>query len=367
MIFITALTVRQSTTQLDKKAPVAYISFYNRLCVVRYCRPGTKDRGYLDTSRRRLFLKRTIYTLIAVLTTLVILLTGCPQPDDGNTKGPITVGSKIDIEGPILAQMMILMLRDNGFEVIDQSSFGTTPIIRKALESDEIDMYPEYTGNGAFFFDEAGSDVWKDLDDGYARVKELDLAAYDIVWLKPAPVTNDWAIAIPADLANANNLVTLDDFAAYVNGGGYVKLIGSEEFINSDAGLPNFYQAYGFTLSQDQIITVAGGDTTLTEKAAAEGTDGVNAAMAYTTDGGLSAFNLVVLADNRGVNPIYAPAPRVRGEIMDKFPEIAGILNPVFESLDLVTLQTLNARMAVDGEDAAAIARDYLTSQGFLD
>ena len=83
--------------------------------------------------------------------------------------------------------MMILLLRDNGFEVVDKSSFGPTPVVKKALETGELDLYPEYTGNGAFFFDEADSDVWKDAQQGYERVKKLDMETNNIVWLKPAP------------------------------------------------------------------------------------------------------------------------------------------------------------------------------------
>jgi osmoprotectant transport system substrate-binding protein len=42
------------------------------------------------------------------------------------TKGPITIGSKIDTEGALLSQIIILMLKDNGFEVIDKSQFRPT-------------------------------------------------------------------------------------------------------------------------------------------------------------------------------------------------------------------------------------------------
>jgi osmoprotectant transport system substrate-binding protein len=227
-------------------------------------------------------------------------------------------------------------------------------------------MYPEYTGNVGWWFDEAGAEVWKDLQRGYERAKELDEATYNITWLKPVPITNDWAIAIPRDFAEAESLVTLDDFASYVNEGGYVKLIGSEEFVSSEAALPAFQEAYGFSLTEDQLITVASGDTTQTEKAASEGMDEVNVSMAYSTDGGISAYGLVVLIDNRGVNPVYAPAPRVREEVLEQYPEIASILNPVFESLDLETLQSLNEKTAVEGQSPADVARDYLTSQGFL-
>lgn len=311
-------------------------------------------------------MKRLLSLLGLIVLTMALLVSGCAGDGGEITKGPITVGSKIDTEGGLLSQMIILLLREKGFEVVDKSQFGPTNVVRKAITSGELDIYPEYTGNGAFFFDEADSAVWKDAQQGYQRVKELDKAANNIVWLSPAPANNTWAIAIPRELAQQEGLQTLDDFADYVNRGGYVKLIGSEEFVNSAAALPAFQEAYGFTLTQDQLLTVSSGNTTQTEKAAAEGTDGVNAAMAYGTDGALDALGLVILADPRGVQPVYEPAPRVRGEILDQYPEIAGILNPVFESLNLEILQTLNAKIGVEGQNPIDVARDYLTSKGFL-
>jgi osmoprotectant transport system substrate-binding protein len=89
--------------------------------------------------------------------------------------------------------------------------------------------------------------------------------------------------------------------------------------------------------------------------------------MAYGTDGSLSAFGLVVLSDPLGVQPVYAPAPIVRGEVYDQYPEIATILEPVFAGLDLVTLQELNGRIAVDGYNPADVARDYLEGMDLLD
>jgi osmoprotectant transport system substrate-binding protein len=296
----------------------------------------------------------------------VLVLSGCGDGGPAAAKGPVTVGSKIDTEGSLLAQMIILMLRDNGFDVVDKSQFGTTSVVRKAITSGEIDIYPEYTGNGAFFFDEADSPIWKDSQQGYERVKQLDKEKNNVVWLTPAPANNTWAIAVPKPLADREKLKSLDDFAAYVNRGGTVKLIGSEEFVTSAAALPAFQQAYGFTLKESQLLVVQSGDTAQTEKAASQGTDGVNAAMAYGTDGGLSAFGLVVLSDPRGVQPVYEPAPIVRGPVYDRNPEIGTILEPVFKSLDLVTLQTLNARIAVEGQNPADVARSFLQGKSFL-
>ena len=200
-------------------------------------------------------MKRVFVLLASFLITLT-LVAGCTGSSSG-VRGPITVGSKIDTEGALLSQIIILMLRDNGFEVVDKSGTGQTPIVRKAIISGEIDIYPEYTGNGALFFDETDSDIWKDADKGYQRVKQLDKEANNIIWLTPAPANNTWAIAIPQKLAEEENILTLSDFASYINRGGYVKLKGSEEFATSPMALPAFQEAYGFTLEPGQLVTVS--------------------------------------------------------------------------------------------------------------
>jgi len=291
---------------------------------------------------------------------VTLLLTGCAQG------GEIKVASKIDTEGSLLSQMIILMLRAEGFDVVDMSQLGPTQVVRKALLSGEIDIYPEYTGNGAFFFEGTDSELWKNPQSGYQKVKELDMAENNVVWLAPAPANNTWAIAIPRDLSEKENLKSLADFAAYANKGGYVKLIGSTEFVTSAVALPSFFEVYGFELKQEQLVTLSGGNTAVTEKAAAEGTDGVNAAMAYGTDGSLSALNLVVLSDPKNAQPVYEPAPIVRGEIAEKYPKLGEILNPVFVSLDLETLQSLNAKIALGEQNAVDVAHGYLTEKGFL-
>jgi osmoprotectant transport system substrate-binding protein len=88
--------------------------------------------------------------------------------------------------------------------------------------------------------------------------------------------------------------------------------------------------------------------------------------MAYGTDGQIAALGLVVLADTKGVQPVYEPAPTVRADTLAQYPKIKDLLDPVFQSLTLETLQQLNAKIAVDGLDAKKVATDYLTEKGFL-
>ncbi len=102
-------------------------------------------------------------SMALVLLAITLLISACAAPTATGTKGPIVVGSKTDTEGALLSQI-IMMLEDAGFKVVDKSGTGPTQVVRKAIISGEIDIYPEYTGNGAFFFAETKSEVWKDAE-----------------------------------------------------------------------------------------------------------------------------------------------------------------------------------------------------------
>jgi len=313
--------------------------------------------------------KKTLLIFVMVsLTVHFLSAAGSREADDSprTVKGPILVASKIDTEGALLGNIIKLVLEESGFQVVDKISFGPTDVVRRAITNGEIDIYPEYTGNGAFFFNQSESDIWKDRMKGFEAVSKLDYETNKLVWLTPAPANNTWAICVRQDLAESKGLKTLEDLAAYLNQGGNLKLAGSEEFASRPDSLPAFEQAYGFKLKKEQLLILSGGNTAQTEQAAARQTEGVNAAMAYGTDGQLSALGLVVLEDSLGVQPVYEPAPVAREEIIIKYPEIRSLFNEVFTSLDLVTLQTLNSSIAVEGRNAADVAREYLKANGFI-
>lgn len=284
----------------------------------------------------------------------------------GTPTAAIVVSSKIDTEGALLGNMILAALAARGLKVENRLALGPTTILRAAILAGQIDVYPEYTGNGAFFFHREDDPAWKHRKRGYDLVKKLDRQNDHLVWLAPAPANNSWIIAVRADLARRRHLKTMADFAGYVNRGGYVKLAASAEFVESPAALPAFEQTYGFRLSDRQLVTLSGGNTAATERAAAEGMSGVNAAMAYGTDGALLALGLVALADDKDAEIVYAPAPVVRETVLRQYPEIAPALDPVFASLTLERLQRLNAAIAVAGKSAAAVAAAYLKAEHLL-
>ena len=278
----------------------------------------------------------------------------------------VRVGSKIDTEGALLGNIIIQVLEANGIKTESRVRLGNTKIVRGALVAGEIDIYPEYTGNGAFFFSDEKNPAWKSAKNGAELVGKLDEAANKITWLEAAPANNTWAIALRKDVAASNKIKSLDDLGHWIGTGGKFKLAASAEFIERSDALPAFEAAYGFKLNQDQLLALAGGDTSVTIKAAAEGTSGVNAAMAYGTDGPVAALGLVILDDPKGVQPVYAPAPIIRDAVLAKYPAIRRLLAAVFLTLDGPTLQALNAKIALEGQDAKKVAHDYLLAKGLI-
>jgi len=265
----------------------------------------------------------------------------------------------------MIGQMIRLLLNAAGIQTVDRTTLGATYVVRKALLAGEIDIYVEYTGNAGFFFNRPSDPAWKDLRKGYELGSKLDYAANRIIWLTPANASNAWALAVRKDVARANHLQTMSDFGRWVSGGGRVVLACSAEFANAGT-LRSLEKTYGFTLRSDQLIVLAGGETSATIAAAAAQTNGTNTAMVYGTDGNVLAANLQILEDDLHAEPVYAPVPMVREIALKANPQIAQIVKPLMESFTRDTLLELNARVQINGESINSVAEDYLKSKGLL-
>ncbi|WP_281060689.1 glycine betaine ABC transporter substrate-binding protein, partial [Mesorhizobium sp. M7A.F.Ca.CA.001.14.1.1] len=139
----------------------------------------------------------------------------------------VVVSSKIDTEGGVLGNIIQLVLNANNIKTSDRIQLGGTPVVRKAITAGEIDIYPEYTGNAAFFFEKADDPVWKDAAKAYETAKKLDYDANKIVWLSPSPATY-----LPKSVSVASLLVSATSLRSAIAqvlfaGGGQVVLAAS--------------------------------------------------------------------------------------------------------------------------------------------
>ncbi|MBX9749491.1 MAG: ABC transporter substrate-binding protein [Roseococcus sp.] len=298
----------------------------------------------------RMIERRTLVAAVAALT-------AGPARAQGR-EARIVVASKLDTEGQLLGNLIVLALERAGLPTESRLALGPTRIVRGALIAGEIDLYPEYTGNAAFFHRREDDAAWRDGERAFALAAELD-RAQGLIWLDRAKANNTWAIAVRRDVATRERLATMSDFFAAA-GRGALRLAASAEFVESPAALPAFERTYGATFPRERIIVLPGGDTAVTMRAAAQGISGVDAAMVYGTDGGIAALDLVVMQDDRGAQIVYEPAPVVRAAVLERFPAIRPALAPVFASLDMAGLQRLNAKIVVEGRPARSVAQEML-------
>ena len=315
--------------------------------------------------------KSKIYTIALVM--MLSILGACTAPAGNDTKAainpddPIVMGSFVDTEGGILGNMVLLALEAKGYTMTDKVQFGTPDVHRNALLQDELDIGIDYTGNGQYYSEGFDESVWGDVKEGYNSIKTYDEENNDLIWLEPAKANNTEMLAVKKDFAEANNLSTLEDFATYVNNGGEVKFITSQLFAEKNMGLLGMEAGYGFKLEPNQLIMLPHGNTAETISALANGTDGVNVALVYGTDGSLPDLNLVVLKDPLSIPPVFEPSVVVRKEVLDKYPDIKPVIEDVFKTLDLENLQIMNKKVIVDGLSPKDVAKEHLTEKGFLD
>ena len=304
--------------------------------------------------------KSRLSKALLLLATLGACLAFSASPGLAHGHNPVIVASKADTEGALLGSMIAITLEREGIPVETRLQLGPTHRVRNAILQGEIDIYPEYTGNGAFFHGLENDPSWKAQASAYETVRRLDAEKHRLTWLERAPANNTWLIAVRGDLARRSGLMTMDDFARAVNALMDLRLAASAEFVDSPAALPSFEQTYGFHFPRDRVAVQPGGNTMTTMRAAAQSIGGVNAAMVYGTDGAIATLDLVVMKDTKGAQIVYEPAPVIRAQALERFPKITKALAGVFASLSMAKLQALNAEIVIDERPARDVAERYL-------
>jgi len=277
-------------------------------------------------------------------------LAGC-----GGDSDAIRVGSKDFTEQLILGEMYALMLEEAGFTVERKLNLGGTPVTQAAMESGDIDLYPEYTGTGLITVLKLPTSG--DQQAVYDTVKQEYLEQFGLVWLDPAPMNNTQALAMTEALATELNIRTISDFAAQAS---TLTLIGPPEFEVREDGLPGLQAAYGdFDLAA--YIAV---DPGLRYQGLVDGEADV--AVAFGTDGEIDAFNLVVLEDDQSLFPPYQIAPIVQQDTLETNPEIADTLNRLSPLLNDGVMRQLNYEVSGNQQEPDAVARQFLVDSGLI-
>ena len=307
---------------------------------------------------------RATWATIAV--GLSLAMAGCggdSEPDSATASGDgelagaaLTVGSKEFTESILLGKITALALENAGAEVEDQTGISGSATVREALESEDIDIYWDYTGTGwVNILGNSPTDVPEDL---YEAVSAAD-AENGVAWLEPAPFENAYALAVTADFAEENDVTTISDAVEYIEQNPDDGVIcAASEFINRDDGLPGLEKAYGmeFTsvneLDFNLIFTQIGESCTFGE--------------VTTTEGRVLSQDLQILEDDQDFFLEYRGVPTLRQETLDEYPAIEEVMAPISEALTDDVITELNSKVDVEGQQPQAVAEEWMESEGFV-
>ena len=298
---------------------------------------------------------RLTLVLTLAVATLGASAVGVAQ-DTANVAGdrPIIVGSKPFGESYLLAEMFAQILEARGLPVTRKLGLGATEIAFPALRQGAIDVFPEYTGTGLLVilkapFDSDAASVFDTVSREFAR-------QFDVRWLAPLGFENTYAMSIRTDLAERLGLRTISDFATV---SGEMRAGFTADFIGLPDGLPGLRTAYGLAPKTVSALAPA-----VKYRALADGD--VDIIDAYSTDGLLTRYPLTVLADDRHFFPPYDAAALVRGTLARERPAAVAALSELSGRIDVRRMRAWNARVEVNGEPAALVARAALVALGLV-
>lgn len=284
----------------------------------------------------RCFERKRMKAVATIL--LMVLCATLAGAQTQQTGGTLVVGSKNFTEGYLLAEILAQTLTDAGFEVRRQFGFGGTLVAYEALVNGEIDVYPEYTGTIAEVILKGARSTGMD-------VLNRQLLSRNVEALPPLGFNNTYAIVVRPETADRLGLRTISDLKDHQT----LRMAFSHEFRNRRDGWQALAAHYGLT------VTEGGIEHSLAYQALIEAK--IDVTDAYSTDGELERYDLVVLEDDKAFFPSYLAVPLVRASLP---PAAKTALGRLEGSLDERTMRQLNARVVTAKESFRDVAADFL-------
>jgi osmoprotectant transport system substrate-binding protein/osmoprotectant transport system permease protein len=278
--------------------------------------------------------------LALVLAGLLTCASAAATPPDGT----IRVGSKSFTESYILAEIAAQVIEQVGEARADRRvGLGGTGVTQRALESDAIDLYPEYTGTLTRV-------ILKDPSLQTIEAIRARLASRGLTMSGSLGFANTYALAMRADRAERLGLRTISDLVSHPE----LRASFSSGFLEREDGWPGLKALYGLRLARADVMEHA-----LTYRAIASGE--VDLMDVFSTDGQLERLRLRLLEDDRHFFPDYSAVLLARREVTERFPRTWARLRETLEGrLDDRRMAQLNALVDLDGKHVAEVAAAFL-------
>lgn len=290
-------------------------------------------------------------SIILTLTALMVL-SSC-----GEKEAAVKLGSKNFTEQFIISNIIGQFLESKGIKVnTDMLGLGSTALVHQAIVNGEIDLYCEYTGTGLTTI--LKEPVIVDPDECYQRVKTEYKEKFDLVWLKPLGYNSTWVLVMRKDKADQLGIKRISDLKVHAD----TLRFGTEQtFLAREDGYPGLKQAYGFEFKNVKAMEGSG-----LMYMALSGKN-LDVVTGYGTDGQIAALNLVALEDDRAFFPPYDAAPVVRSELLERIPDIEGVLNQLAGKITTEAMSAMCNEVDGESKEPKQVAREWLQREGLVD
>ena len=293
------------------------------------------------------------------LALLAVAVAGCggrsraPAPADPR-RPPVRVASFDFSESQVLAALYGQALAGHGYPVEPVDALGPREIVEPALQQGQVDFVPEYLGSALDFVSNGERVASADAARTRARLARA-LRASGVTVLGYARAQDQNGVAVTRRTAATRGLRRISDLAPVASG---LVFGGPPECPQRPLCLQGLQGAYGVAFKRFLPMP----SFAVTAAALRQGQ--IDAGMLITTDGDLADGDLVLLADDRHLQPAENVVPVVRDRIVVAYgPALVAVVNQVTAQLTNADLVELNRQVAL-GERPDAVADAWLRRHG---
>ena len=304
--------------------------------------------------------RRTSSVLVAAVTIGSAACTGGgpPGPEGGpeRAEGTLTIASFDFPESAVIAELYGQALADAGYPVEILHEVGPRELLQPALERGLVGFVPEYMGTALGFLTRRPDAASADVNETY-RALASELEGRGIVALEPAPAQDANGFAVTRETAERYDLETISDLAPVA---GELVFGGPPECPERPLCLQGLQDLYGLSFESFFALD-ASGPVTVAALRAGE----VDVALMFTTSGYLDGPELMLLRDDRELQPAENVVPVVRADLLRRFGEgLRDVVESVSRRLTTEDLVELNRLVSLEGLEPRAVAADWLAATG---
>jgi osmoprotectant transport system permease protein len=318
-------------------------------CVAAACLALCLD-GLVRTLGAAIFGRKRLWT--GVLLTLLgglYLFTGVSFVREMRARdgGRVVIGAKTFTEQYILSRILAGHIEDvTGAATEVVSSLGST-VAFDALRIGEIDVYVDYSGTiwATIMRRETAAEGRAEVLD---EVRRFLSERHGIEVVGALGFENAYALAMRREQAEEAGIQSITDLTAQarrlVIGGDY-EFFGRPEWIAIRDTYRLMFAAQRTMDSSLMYQAVAGGD--------------VDVISAFSTDGRIAAFDLLVLEDERGAIPPYDAVILAGPRLVRERPDVVAALRQLTGTIDAERMRRMNLAVDQDGASPAAVAEAF--------